>query len=1123
MSSTNAACAIKNNGSLWCWGADTNGQLGNGSGTTADQISPSAVTSTLPWSQITSGATHSCGIKNDGTGWCWGAGGNGQLGNNASSSQTAPVQIYGPLIWASLGAGGNMTCGIASDRSGWCWGSDSNGTLGNGTVLTADLNAPSKINSDGGWMQISPSDNYACGIKLDGTAWCWGDAGNGRLGNGLTGGTFASPIKVLDPGPWIYIDTGANSTCGLKADGSAWCWGESNQGQIGNAATSGIYSLPVPVLGGGPWMSLSVGNTSVCGMKQDKSVWCWGIDSNGQLGNGPTLTANQYVPSQVKTVPLRSGWSLNEGGTSFSPLAGLSSIIGTTRWLSFDGNGAYGFNLQGSGLSRIKQTAAANHTIIEANGTGNAAQLSMSAAGAKVSSDVTTGLISKYSLDASAGATATDSVGGFNATLTGSPTWLPTSGRVAGALQFTGTQRGTVTRNATLEPAAITISLWARRDGMPSGYSELILKDRNNNGGPAYNSYGLGVTNDPLSPCPNFRVCFWSGHASNVQDTLSSNAPIPTGQWYYITATYDPASPPPQKKIYINGVLDNASILSSALAYDTTASGNLFIGTDTATNTQPWIGLLDDIRIYNRALDPAEVAQLYYYTGQDAVTRSMGVSFATNNYVFARNDAAVGSWLSALQPDMEIAANGDVGIGTTGGMNAKVDVNGGVKVGSDGGSCTAAKAGTIQWTGTVMQYCDGGGAWKTMTTSTVSTASTLWDSGLYSSAPGENNNCAIRSDGTMWCNGYEGHGQLGNGNLGNTFQMSPTLVQTDTGPGGWSDWIALDTCPQYPDNSTCGIRTDGTMWCFGGALFGKLGDNQNTTDRTRPVKVHTDVSSAGWSDWIAVTAAAKHTCGIRSNGTLWCWGHAGEGRLGNNDASTEHDRPVQVLTDTGVGSWSDWTQVNAFYHTTCGIRSNGTAWCWGSGYTGQIGNGALPNSQLVPAQVQTDTGPGAWSDWVKISAGNTNVCGIRTNGTLWCWGAKGACCDLGDGGTTNVASRPIQVQTDTGPGAWSDWTQISAAYEGACGIRVDGSAWCWGNEAYGKLGIGTAGSRSRPAQVQTDTGPGGWYDWVQINSGGSLSCGVRANGTRWCWGRSAEGRLGDGQMTTDRYRPVQVP
>lgn len=332
-----------------------------------------------------------------------------------------------------------------------------------------------------------------------------------------------------------------------------------------------------------------------------------------------------------------------------------------------------------------------------------------------------------------------------------------------------------------------------------------------------------------------------------------------------------------------------------------------------------------------------------------------------------------------------------------------------------------------------------------------------------------------------------------------TFDVTAGSVDSET----WRVWALSDggaarvgtepgTVPLVPrvdagSYHTCQVRADGTAWCWGWNIYGQLG-NGTSTDSDTQVQVGVD------TDWAGVAAGQYHSCGLKVDGTLWCWGDNSGSQLGQGTDSGLSRTPLQV------GGNDDWTQVTATGRYTCGLRADGTAWCWGENTLGQLGDGTT-DERSVPTQV------GTGSDWAQLAAGDGHTCGVRTDGTAWCWGYNYNG-QLGDDSTTS-SPEPVPVGTAT------DWAGVAAWGGVSCGVRTDGTAWCWGFNGNGQLGIGVGADRHTPAQVGTDT------DWLRLSVGGYHVCGTRGNGTAWCWGLNNYGSLGDGTGAASTT-PVRV-
>ena len=255
----NHTCAILSNGTAWCWGLGTNGQLGYSSTTTntPTQVSGSVTT----WAQISAGSAHTCALRVNGTAWCWGNGGNGKLGNGGTTNQTSPVQVTGGGVYVQISAGNFHTCGLRSDGTLWCWGMGSNGQLGNGG--TSDQSSPAQVGTGTSWTQVSAGESHTCATRTDGTLWCWGSGSTGRLGNGLTS-QQNSPVQVgTAVTNWAQVSAGSAHTCATRTDGTLWCWGNGTNGELGNGGTNN-YTAPVQVGSATNWIQVSTGSTHTC-------------------------------------------------------------------------------------------------------------------------------------------------------------------------------------------------------------------------------------------------------------------------------------------------------------------------------------------------------------------------------------------------------------------------------------------------------------------------------------------------------------------------------------------------------------------------------------------------------------------------------------------------------------------------------------------------------------------------------------------------------------------------------------------------------------------------------------------------------------------------------------------
>lgn len=244
--------------------------------------------------------------------------------------------------------------------------------------------------------------------------------------------------------------------------------------------------------------------------------------------------------------------------------------------------------------------------------------------------------------------------------------------------------------------------------------------------------------------------------------------------------------------------------------------------------------------------------------------------------------------------------------------------------------------------------------------------------------------CAVSVDGHLFCWGDNFYGTLG---IGAVTPPQPLPVEVD---GSHDDWSAVSAGGDH----TCGLRDSGHLFCWGLDFFGQLGDGPGG-DGESPVPVEV---AGGISDWAAVSAGHDHTCALEESGRLFCWGRNHHGQLGD-DSAIDSDAPVEV-----AGSATDWVAVSAGVRHTCGLKASGQLFCWGSDSRGRLGNGgATTDDQLAPAEVA-----GAATDWAEVSAGVSVTCARKTSGRLYCWGSD-ADGRLGNGGANDDRARPVEV------------------------------------------------------------------------------------------------------------------
>jgi alpha-tubulin suppressor-like RCC1 family protein len=1017
-------CALGSTGAAYCWGLGTSGQLGNN--TIVNSNVPVLVSGGLTLTQVDSGKIFSCGLTSAGAAYCWGDNTSGELGNSSLTQSSVPVAVTTagtPLSGVTLtqiSAGSATACALGSTGAAYCWGSGGNGQLGNNSTTAAQQTAVAVTTagtplSGVTLTQVSVANFFTCALGSTGAAYCWGIGNNGDLGNNSTAGSLV-PVAVSTSGVLSGVTLtqvspgGGQFACAVDTFGAAYCWGVNNDGQAGNTATAVNFLVPAPV---SPSLATTIttGSSDSCEIRGGKA-YCWGSNSTGQLGNGTTISSS--VPVAVYTGGALAGVTLTQIAAAGSYTCALSSAGAAYCWGSGN-NGELG-----------TKAGATSHVPVAVYASGALAGLTLTRITAETNFTcalASTGAAYCWGSDSSGqlgNNSTTQSLVPVAVTTAGTPlsgltlTQVSAGNGTACAISTTGAaycwggggngQLGNGTTTAAQETAVAVTTV-----GTP--ISGVTLTQVNVG---QYQVCALGSTGAAYCWGSNM-----NGQLGNNSST-STTALVPvavtvTGVLAGVTLTQIITSATnavcalgSTGAAYcwgynIDGQLGNNSTGQSAVPVAVTVTGvlagvtltqittgfNFTCALDTAGGSYCWglnsSGQLGNPVTASNFLVPVAV------TSEPTMTAS-----GYNHSCLLRNGRA---WCWGDDTYGELGNNTT----TTTPQTTPVPVyTGGVLSGLTLIQVSAGEDWTCALASTGAAYCWGnnstGGSGDVIAlgnnTSTASSQPVLVSGGLTFTqiSVGDDFACGVTSAGVAYCWGNNHSGQLGNG--GNLYALVPTAVTATSG----TPLFGLTVTQIAAGNTfTCALASTGAAYCWGLGSNGQLGNGTTTAAQETPVAVTT--SGVILTQISAGTAAA---CALGAAGTAYCWGLNANGQLGNN-STTQSTTPVTV---TATATGSPLAQVTAGTSFACAVDITGTAYCWGLNANGQLGNNSTTQS-LVPVAVYTG-GVLAGATLFQIDSGNTFTCTQDTTGTFYCWGLN-TTGDLGNGSTTQ-STVPVVVQ-----------------------------------------------------------------------------------------------------------------
>ena len=309
-------CVLFSDQSVRCTGQNSQGEVGNN--TFTNVLEPAVAIGTVSPVSLRTGLEHTCTLVNDGRMQCWGTNFTGQLGDGTFGGfQMTPQFVHNMSGAIKLVTGGFHTCAIMPDHTAQCWGRNQDGQIGNGDSTT-DVALPAPVLNLGPIADLIGGGYHNCALMGDGTAKCWGRNDRGQVGNGTDVGPITTPTQVSGLTTAAALSLGTYHSCALLQNASVQCWGQSDFGQAGVPPASGLATTPTTVAGIGPAVGVYTGFMHSCAILADGTTWCWGRNDFGQLGDGTTVST--ATPVQARGIVSPRALALGIGHTcAFMP------------------------------------------------------------------------------------------------------------------------------------------------------------------------------------------------------------------------------------------------------------------------------------------------------------------------------------------------------------------------------------------------------------------------------------------------------------------------------------------------------------------------------------------------------------------------------------------------------------------------------------------------------------------------------------------------------------------------------------------------------------------------------------------------------------------------------------
>ena len=960
------------------WGVNVSGEVGDG--TTTSRWLPTVTTGLSNVVAIDCGYSFTLALRATGTVATWGYNGQGQLGDGTEMNRFTPVTVSGLTGVVAVAGGLDHSLALKTDGTVWAWGDNASGQLGDGTA-TRRL-TPVQVSGLAGVVAIDAGFSSSVALKSDGTVWTWGANGSGQLGDGTVTNRQA-PVQMTGVTNAIAVVTRYHATMVLKADNTVWTVGENIEGLLG---TPGPNRSVVAQVTGLPAIAyLGAGDLNGYVLTADGSAWAWGRNSSGNIGDGTTIvrgTPVQIAGPGLVWLPWIPVITLPSG-----QYTGAQSVVITND----DASAVMRYTTTGATPTESDPVVPAGTGVpISDPGTLIVRSFKTGAPPSETASATYTLKVVGPSFSPGSGTYASAQSVALSTTTTSATIRYTTDGS-------TPTTSSSAYSTALTVAASLTVKAFATRAGWVS--SDIVA-----------GTYWVTL---PAMAAPTISP---PAGTYATQRVVAITSPESGASIRY---TLDGTDPTAQSPLYLRALGVGQPMTVKARVFKAGHSAGA-VAASTFTITQTGLSVAPTMtpaggRFTTQQVvtvtGPAGATLRYTTTGVDPTVTDGTIASGATVTVDRSMVLKVRAWETGLAASVVRREDYVITGALAAGENHSI----------------ALKADGTVWTwgdGYWSQIGDGGTAGRTSPVQVVS--------GAVAIAAGFHHSLVLKADGTVWAWGENSGGEVGDGTTAP--RSSPVLVT------GLTNVVAL----AGSFHNSYALKADGTVWAWGPNASGQIGDGTTTT-RLTPVQV------PGLTGVKAIAAGHGFALALVSHGAqagaVWAWGANNTGQLGDGSTSTALT-PQQVAGATRVKS------LIAGLNWAGARTADDELLLWGSNDSGQMANGVLGGANTL-APVRTAPWMGPLTD---VSAGYSHALTIGKSGRMWGWGrsceyqlAMGAACQY----------RPTAEEVPSFPNA----ALVMAGGYHTLAVAPDGQVWAWGYNGQGALGDGTLTWRSTPTQV----------------------------------------------------------